>query len=199
MPRLAYYITSHGYGHLVRTLEILKDFKGWDVFLISDFDKLDIDKFQGEISYRTRHEVLDIGVIQENAIDIDFNETLRQNFKLLESENLIIEREAEFLKNENIDIILADIPPLIFKAADKLSIPAYAVGNFSWDWIYEGFQSENSGFKELNAKYHHYYSLADGIFQLPFSSGLSAFKKKFPMGLVKRKPKFNNCSSRNTL
>lgn len=111
---------------------------------------------------------------------------------LFKRENSIVERETDFLKKENIDIILADIPPLIFKIANKLSIPAYAVGNFSWDWIYEGFQSENSGFKELSIKYHHYYSLADGIFQLPFSSGLSAFKKCFKTGLVRRKPVFNS-------
>jgi UDP:flavonoid glycosyltransferase YjiC (YdhE family) len=33
--------------------------------------------------------------------------------------------------------VLGDIPPLAFAAAERAGLPSIAIGNFTWDWIYE--------------------------------------------------------------
>lgn len=190
MYKIAYYISSHGYGHLVRTLEILKNFKADNVIIVSDLNDKTLSNFENDLKYKIRKSSIDVGVIQENALDMELEKTLYENLNILKNEKNIIEREIEFLKREKINYIFSDIPPLIFKIANILKIPAYGVSNFSWDWIYEGFQQFYPDFEIIKKKYWEYNSYANGIFELPFSKGLNSFKRKFKTNLITRKPKF---------
>ncbi|MGC9365461.1 MAG: hypothetical protein ACP5FK_00250 [bacterium] len=188
MPKLAYYVTSHGYGHFLRTLEIIKDFKGWEIWILTDFNKIDITEFHDEVSFQTRHSVIDIGVVQHDALEIDIEQTLEKNLELEQQEKQILQREVDFIHSENIDIIFSDIPPLAFKIAQLAGIPCYGVSNFSWDWIYDGLAHYHRDYLRFSVKFYNFYQMAAGLFQLPFAGPMRAFKKIYRMGLVRRSP-----------
>ena len=38
-------------------------------------------------------------------------------------------------------VVVGDIPPLAFAAAARAGVPSVAVGNFTWDWIYSGYDA----------------------------------------------------------
>ncbi len=53
--------------------------------------------------------------------------------------------EADFLRRRGATLVVGDIPPLAFRAAHLAGLPAVALGNFTWDWIYEGYRDALAG------------------------------------------------------
>jgi L-arabinokinase len=50
--------------------------------------------------------------------------------------------EAAHLRRTGVRVVVGDIPPLAFAAAKAAGIPSIAIGNFTWDWIYESYRTE---------------------------------------------------------
>ena len=49
--------------------------------------------------------------------------------------------EAAAIRASGAKVVVGDIPPLAFEAAARAGVPSIALGNFTWDWIYEGYSS----------------------------------------------------------
>jgi L-arabinokinase len=56
-----------------------------------------------------------------------------------------VDEEAAFLDAARATVVIGDIPPLAFAAAARARVPSVAVGNFTWDWIYSGYEAFRSG------------------------------------------------------
>ena len=54
----------------------------------------------------------------------------------------LAEAEAAYLRGHGARLVVGDIPPLAFAAAAAAGIPSIAIGNFTWDWIYEGYRDD---------------------------------------------------------
>ena len=54
----------------------------------------------------------------------------------------IVNRELDFIRKNEIQFILGDIPPIAFEIAHAAGIPGLAMGNFCWDWIYAPYIAE---------------------------------------------------------
>ena len=48
-------------------------------------------------------------------------------------------RWFRFLREHQVSLVVADLPPLGIAAANAAGIAAIALGNFTWDWIYEHY------------------------------------------------------------
>jgi L-arabinokinase len=48
----------------------------------------------------------------------------------------LVKRERDFLAESGTGLVVSDIDPAPFAAAEGLGVPAYGVANFTWDWIY---------------------------------------------------------------
>ena len=62
---------------------------------------------------------------------------------------------------------MADIPPLAFAAAAAADVPAVAIGNFTWDWIYEHYDKEVSATPDLIPVIRNAYATAAMAWRLP--------------------------------
>ncbi|MBN2363775.1 hypothetical protein JXL83_06565 [candidate division WOR-3 bacterium] len=191
---VAYYISAHGFGHMTRSFEIIRNFSGFETHIVSGHSP-ETAEFLGfggikAASYRTC--IIDSGVAQKNALEIDIGKTLDENADFIEKYSDLVEREAEFLSEKKVSAVFSDVSPLPVTTARRLNIPVWVVGNFTWDWIMEGFENYDTRFEKLNYFFKNQYILADGAYLLPFSGGFEMFGKIYKTGLVCRKPSFSS-------
>ncbi|MAA79312.1 MAG: hypothetical protein CL916_08630 [Deltaproteobacteria bacterium] len=77
----------------------------------------------------------DVGIIQPDHTKVDIDKTISLlNERCTHS---AIEEWANIPKQY--DLVIADIPPLIFAASQKANVPVLGISNFDWIWIYQHF------------------------------------------------------------
>ena len=81
------------------------------------------------------------------------------------------EAEADFLRRRGATLVVGDIPPLGFRAAHLAGLPAVALGNFTWDWIYDGYRDALAGWPELVPGIRRAYRHATLALRLPMWGG----------------------------
>src|SRR5690606_4276074 len=74
----------------------------------------------------------------------------------------LLEQEKQFLLKSEIDLVISDIVPIAFEAADLLEIPSIGVSNFTWFTAYKGLVEENEllYLKKTYRKMDYFISLA---------------------------------------
>ncbi|MBN1561428.1 hypothetical protein JW998_14330, partial [candidate division KSB1 bacterium] len=188
--KLVFYISGHGYGHAVRDIEIIKS-------LI----KMTAD---AEIHFRTRapqwlfkslsnarifyHErELDFGVRQKNSFSADKKATFDEYANLIRQKETLIEEEFLFLQSVQPDIILSDITPFAFDAAEAFGKKAIAIGNFSWDWIYTPYLEQFPDYAWVVENIKSSYAKAERLWRIPFYGDMSVFPHIEDVPLVGRR------------
>jgi hypothetical protein len=81
-------------------------------------------------------------------------------------------------------VVLGDVPPLAFAAAERAGIPAFALANFSWDWVYACM-----GFDRAAADAAAAYRSAHTLFELEPAAPMEAFPAKISLGVLGRTPR----------
>lgn len=161
---IIFFISDHGFGHASRNIPIIRYILevNKDIGVIiktgksqGKFIKSLIRDFNNRVSYF--FEDMDIGlVLKENSLNIDVKKLTKEVESYLESFEARIAKENEFLKYNNVNLIVSDIVPWIFKCAKELNIPSILISNFTWVEIYKEYLSE-----EIYGKYRECYNLAD--------------------------------------
>ncbi len=191
MPALYVATTSHGYGHAIRTSRILAEIRKRkpEVELIINTslpERLFSSVIPGDIIFRDRP--LDVGIVQSDSRTMDLPETLRRAVDLQNNGMRIAEQEGLFLKENNVDVVFGDIPPLASLVAHEAGVPCFQAGNFGWDFIYASLGKE---FEEITDWYRFLYSQTDMLFRYPFSEPMSSFPRQLEVGLPVGKPRFS--------
>ena len=68
-------------------------------------------------------------------------------------------------------LVVGDVPPLAFAAAHAAGIPSIAIANFTWDWIYEGYDPAGHGYPDLVASVREACAHAGLFLRLPMWGG----------------------------
>ncbi|MFC6385956.1 hypothetical protein ACFP7A_05015 [Sporolactobacillus kofuensis] len=104
----------------------------------------------------------DIGYIlqsQSLAPDSDQFKTIYKHFSnMLPS---AVQREVDFLRTYHVDLVIGDIPPAPFRAAQIVGIPSIGISNFAWYTAYMSFLDNT----ELQPLYNCYVDM-DYFFSL---------------------------------
>jgi L-arabinokinase len=79
--------------------------------------------------------------------------------------------EAAFLRRRGATMVVGDIPPLAFRAAHLADVPAVAIGNFTWDWIYAGYPEALADWPDLLPAIRRAYAHASLALRLPMWGG----------------------------
>jgi L-arabinokinase len=186
-PGLAYYVTAHGYGHGVRSCAILNALKrlrpGLRPVVVSNLPEA-FFKSRLEFSPDLRAGAFDIGMVQLDSIRVDLEGTRERVTALHAQEADLFAAECEFLRTRKIGCVVSDIPATPLKSARAAGIPGIAVGNFGWDWIYDGFAETDLRWKPLAAAYRQGYEAAHLLLRLPFCEEMSAFRNVQDIPLV---------------
>ena len=187
---IAYYITAHGYGHGVRSCDILGALlaahPGVRVTVTTDLPEELLRGRLREADGRlaVRPGAFDVGMVQKDSIRVDVGATLVEAQELLAERDRLVDYEAEMLRGEGADLVVADIPSIPLEAAAEAGIPAVAVGNFSWDWIYGPFAQRDPRWRPVIRMFEEGYRQAKQLLKLPFSPAMGVFRRQVDIPLL---------------
>ncbi|MDJ0743383.1 MAG: glycosyl transferase [Xenococcaceae cyanobacterium MO_167.B27] len=189
-PTIYIAVTSHGFGHAVRTASVAAAIKRLNpdidlVFVTTAPEWLLQSYVQDEFVYRPR--IFDVGVIQQDSLTMDAATTLAKMQQIKEQQEEIIKQEVDLIQKLGVGLILADIPPLAGKIAEAAGIPCWSMGNFGWDFIYRPW---GEAFAEIVTWIEDCYSKCDSLFRLPLAESMSAFKSITDVGLTGGIPQY---------
>jgi hypothetical protein len=176
---IAYYISAHGYGHGVRSCSIIQAihrlYPQVSVHIISGLPAPFLINRIGAVPIPIRSESFDTGMVQLDSIRVDVSATLTKVEQQYSRRNERVAQEIAFLKDNDIGLIVADIPAMPIEAAAILGIPRLAVGNFSWHWIYSAFVPQDGRWKAIVETFREEYARTNLLLRLPFCEEMSAF------------------------
>jgi L-arabinokinase len=185
---IAYYITSHGYGHGVRSCSIIRAinerYPDLDVQIVTGLPSGFLESQLHAHRNSIRTASFDVGMYQIDSIRVDVPSTLDKIRELYSRRTELVEQEAAYLKSHGIGLIVVDIPAIPIEAAALIGIPRLAIGNFSWDWIYSEFIDQDASWRPIVDMFREEYAKTDLLLRLPFCDRMQAFPKIEDIPLV---------------
>ncbi|CBN54137.1 MULTISPECIES: hypothetical protein [Kamptonema] len=193
MPRPALYIaiTNHGFGHAVRASSIAgtiqKLYPDILLIMVTTAPRWLLESYiTGDFIHRPR--AFDVGVVQSDSLNMDRGLTLEKLQELRTQQRSIIASEVDFIKQNRVGLVLADIPPLAAPIAKAAGIPCWMLSNFGWDFIYRDWGGE---FIEIADWISECFSKCDRLFRLPLHEPMSTFPHIEDVGLTGGDPRYN--------
>lgn len=180
MTAIAIYITGHGFGHAVRSYQVIRALKkavpAWKIHVRTTAPEWLFQDPSASIVYHQTK--IDIGIVQKDSLAMDLTETLRSCRDLYERASFLIESELAFVRQHRIALIVSDTPALAFEVAARAMIPSVAVTNFTWSWIYRAYLKRYPGFLPLIEEMENFYHKATLAMTLPYACDLSIFSSR---------------------
>jgi len=178
VAKIAGYVSGHGFGDASRDIEVLNELgrqrPDIAVTIRTPAPRWIFDlTLTRPVDWRPRES--DTGVVQLDSLRLDAAKTIRRAEAFHASFDEEVESEAAWLREEAITLVVGDIPPLPFAAAARTAIPSVALGNFTWDWIYEGYREHLSPAAALVPTIREAYSRAALALRLPMWGGFDMF------------------------
>lgn len=152
MKNIAYFISSHGFGHASRACAVMNELEKSGDYHFTLFTEVPQWFFMDSLNFEFNYKIYksDVGLIQDDP----FNENLSATIIALEKRFPVSINELVELSNSfsqlKIDLVICDISPVGILAADAVSIPSLLIENFTWDWIYDAYQEHRSEFTKFS-------------------------------------------------
>jgi L-arabinokinase len=190
LPTVVFYISGHGFGHASRQVEVINALgargRGNRVVIRSAVSPELLERtVRGP--YELRPGPCDTGVVQLDSVTHDDDATLRQAVEFHSTLTDRADAEARLL-DRDVALVVGDIPPLAFEVAARLQVPAVAIANFTWDWIYADHPRTADAAPGLLTVIRTAYAKATLALELPFSAGFEVFPRTRPLPLIARHP-----------
>ncbi|MEO1522265.1 MAG: glycosyl transferase [Cyanobacteria bacterium J06633_2] len=192
-------ITNHGFGHATRTASVLAEIQQRcpeiPIIVATAAPQWLINSYlHHPVTYRLRS--FDIGVIQSDSVTMDKGATLEKLQHIQTNAASTIADEAAFMRQQNVGLVLADIPPLATRIAQAANVPCWMMSNFGWDLIYRDWGSD---FIDMADWISDCFRQCDRLFRLPFHEPMSSFPTIQDVGLTGGTPRFSIEELRETL
>ncbi len=188
MYPVAYYVSSHGYGHGVRSCDIIRALgrirPDIEICITSELPEPFFRNRLPDSRLGFRSRSFDVGMVQLDSIRVDIPATLERICTLYDQHEELIAHETRLLRDLGARLVVSDIAAIPLEAASLAAIPAIAVGNFGWDWIYSAYRMLDSRWERIIRWISAGYAKADLLLRLPFSEEMSAFRRVEEIGLV---------------
>ncbi len=195
LSSILYYITGHGYGHAVRSSQVIRALKE---------ARLDLEihvrttaprwLFPDGVSYS--RQSLDVGIVQQDSLKMDLAATLQECASMLNDAPRLIAQELAFIRAHDVRLVVGDIPALAFEIAAQASVPSAAVTNFTWTGIYRAYLREHAEFAPIIDQMAQFYATATLALALPYSFGMDVFRRKEFLAWIARKSGLNKKAAR---
>lgn len=189
-PILYVAITNHGFGHATRACAVAATIQKLCpqvlLILVTTAPRWLLEGYiEGDFIHRPR--ALDVGVIQADSLTMDKAATLEKLLEIKKNQRSIIASEVNFICQNQVDLILADIPFLAAEIAKAAGVRCWMMSNFGFDLIY---RSWGDGFCEIADWIADCYSKCDRLFRLPFHEPMQAFPQITDVGLTGGCPRY---------
>ncbi len=202
MPTLYIAVTNHGFGHATRAASIATEIRHLAAAAGLPLKLIMATKAPGWLldsylkdDYVHRPVSFDVGVLQSDSLTMDKPATLREMQSIQSRQEQLIEQEAAFIKEAGVDLVLADIPPLVGKIAKAAGVSCWFIGNFSWDFIYRPWKE----FAAIADWIDECVSYGDRTFRLPFAEPMSTLPNVTDVGLTGGIPTYSEAHLRGLL
>lgn len=169
MPRIAYYVDSHGFGHSTRSMALVESFPpDWEVVFRTNAPEW---LFRAELDrpFDFLPSPLDIHPRHSTGYRIDPAATYESARRKMDRSDELIREEADWIRRSEIHLVLSDISPLAIAAGDLAGVPSCGISNFTWDWIFEPFLRDLDS-EGMIDRMREMIGRATMNFRLPFSS-----------------------------
>jgi len=184
-PTIAWYVSGHGFGHGRRTRQALSALATLrpDVRLIVR-SAATASLFEGiaNTTVIPPFELFDPGVVELDTLTIDPAASIKRLSEILNRRDKIIKAEAEFLRRVGVNLVVSDIPFLAADPAELVRVPAIAVGNFTWDWIFEPFVGNPTDAMIEQIRQSH--EKFEAILHLPLGHEVTRFRQVIEVPLL---------------
>jgi hypothetical protein len=189
-PILYIAITNHGFGHATRmsaiAAEIQRQLPEVLLILVTTAPRwLLAEYIPGDFIHRPR--AFDVGVVQSDGITMDKAATLEKLQHIRSQQAATIAAEVNFIRQNRVSLVLADIPPLAVPIAKAAGVPCWMASNFGWDFIYRDWGGE---FVEIADWIAECFGQCDRLFRLPLHEPMSAFPVITDVGFPGGSPRY---------
>jgi hypothetical protein len=187
---IAFYISGHGFGHASRDIEVLNALldRRPDIPILV---RTPAQRWLFDLTLRhpVRFEPAetDTGIAQIDSLRLDAAESIRRAAAFYRDFEAKAAAEAAHLRQLGVRLVVADIPPLAFRAAALAGVPAVALGNFTWDWIYAGYAAWLGDAPDLVPTIARAYATAALALRLPMHGGFRSTPNVRDIPLVARR------------
>jgi L-arabinokinase len=175
--RIVFYVSGHGFGHASRAIEVIHAMvRARPEAHIVVKTAAPLRLFARTLHGRCELVELqcDAGMVQIDSLSVDTASSIRQAVEFQARVPSLIATEAAYLRECGAHVAVGDIPPLAAAAAHAAGIPSVAIGNFTWDWIYESYGDEAAFHlaRDIRALYRH----ATMALRLPMAGGFAGLE-----------------------
>ncbi|MBA3270060.1 MAG: hypothetical protein H0T71_06070 [Acidobacteria bacterium] len=186
MTTLVFYVSGHGFGHASRDIEVINALltRRPDLRIIvrtTAASWLFTLTIRGSVEYHRTDT--DTGIVQIDSLHLDTGATVLRAQEFMRSFDDRVVAEAAFLHHQGASLVIADLPPLGIAAASRAGVPAVALGNFTWDWIYSAYPGTDDLVQSIGEIYAH-VNLA---LRLPMSGGFATCSNIIDLPFVARR------------
>ena len=159
--RIAYFVSSHGFGHAARSAAVMEAiharhpatrfslFTGVPRWFFED-------SMTASFDYLPCHT--DVGLVQSTPMEEDLSATLRELSNFLPLRPDAVETAAATVSRLGCGLVVSDISPFGIAVASSLGLPCVLIENFTWDWIYGAYLSDEPRFSPFIDELHNLYS-----------------------------------------
>jgi len=176
VPSVFFYVSGHGFGHAVRQIAIINAL-GARLPDLGIVIRTAAPRRLFDQSVRVPTTFIegpsDTGVVQIDSVRLDERATIEHAAAFYETLAQRAASEAAILRAHDACLVISDAPPLACAAAAVANISSVIVSNFTWDWIYEGYEAQLSAAPGLLDVIRDTYALAREGWRLPLHGGFA--------------------------
>ena len=163
MTCVAFFVTSHGFGHASRACAVGQALNGIVKGIrLELFTGVPEWFFSQSLDTFGHHRLeCDSGPVQKNALTTDIAGTLKILDKELPFSADRLDPLASTLHDLHCQLVVCDIAPMGIAAAQHAGLPCVLIENFTWDWIYAELALLAPEFAEFSSALTPLYETAD--------------------------------------
>jgi len=199
-PRIACFITPHGFGHAARAAAVIaalgEHVPGLQPHLFTTVPRW----FFGEsleMDFALHHLEADVGLVQRGPLGEDLPATVARLRERYPPDDALVARLAGRVSQLGCRIVLCDISPLGIAVARAAGLPSVLVENFTWGWIYRGCTAREPGLRPFADIIDALADLADLRLQAqPVCRPVTVASQ---VGPISRRPRVSRATTRAAL
>jgi hypothetical protein len=186
--RLAVYVTSHGFGHLNRSVAVINRMPTEIPVTIRCHPNL-FDHWRERLRRPADLEahVSDVGALSPpgDSAATDGGATLEMAARVHAEAIGRVDEEADKLRKEGTAAVLCDVPPIPLVAARRAGIPGFLLANFTWADIYAPHAKVQGGdASAFVTEMRRSYRQATALFRAEPALRMSEFASTIEVGMV---------------
>jgi hypothetical protein len=184
-----FYISGHGFGHAVRQIAIINALgarrPGLEIVVRTSAPRRLFNQTM-RVPITFLETATDTGVVQIDSVRLDARATVARAAEFYRTLPARAAAEAAILNDRNAQLVICDAPPLACAAGAVAGVPSVVVSNFTWDWIYEGYEAELHAAPELLPTIRGAYTQASEGWRLPLHGGFATVPQVADVPFVAR-------------